>query len=148
MFSSHATRIEVCIYEAASGKEEARFDLPARTGDVWHGLLSPRHARPGTQYAFFVHGPNDPENGHRFDGNIALIDPHARMLSSSTPLRSCVIDPGFDWDRDRPPAIPWRNTVLYELHVKGFTRLHPAVPEAWRGKYLGLTLPAVIEHMK
>lgn len=138
----------MCIYEAASGKEEARFDLPARTGDVWHGLLSPRHARPGTQYAFFVHGPNDPENGHRFDGNIALIDPHARMLSSSTPLRSCVIDPGFDWDRDRPPAIPWRNTVLYELHVKGFTRLHPAVPEAWRGKYLGLTLPAVIEHMK
>ncbi|HEY5263502.1 MAG TPA: glycogen debranching protein GlgX [Steroidobacteraceae bacterium] len=148
VFSSHATRIEVCIFDAGSGAEVARYDLPARTGDVWHGLISPRHAGPGTHYAFRVHGPHEPDKGHRFDATAALIDPYARELSRRSPLRSRVIDPKFDWDGDRPPAIPWRDSVIYELHVKGFTRLHPAVPEGWRGKYLGLTVAPVIEHLK
>ena len=148
LFSRNATRVEVCLFDADSGAESARCDLPARTGDIWHGLIAPRRAGPGTLYAFCVHGPNEPEKGHRFDATAALIDPYARRLSSGPPLRSQVIDSRFDWSGDRPPAIPWRDTLIYELHVKGFTRLHPAVPPDWRGKYLGLTVAAVIEHLK
>jgi isoamylase len=148
IFSSNATRVEVCLFDAASGAELVRCDLPRRTGDVWHGLVPPRHAEPGSHYAFYVHGPNEPENGQRFDAAVALLDPYARALSNSLPLRARVIDGAFDWGGDRPPAIPWRETLIYELHVKGFTRLHPAVPAEWRGKYLGLTVPVVIEHLK
>jgi glycogen operon protein len=126
----------------------ARHDLPARTGDVWHGLLFARLAGPGTHYAFVAHGPNEPENGHRFDPAVMLLDPHARELSRAEPKRSRVIDGAFDWNGDRPPATPWRDTVIYELHVKGYTQLHPDVPEGSRGKYLGLAAPAVIEHLQ
>jgi len=148
VFSSHATRVEVCLFDAETGAELARYDLPARTADVWHGLISPRRAGPGTHYGYCVHGPNEPEKGHRFDATVSLIDPYARSLSSREPLRSRVIDGAFDWDGDRPPAIPWRDTLIYELHVKGFTRLHPAVQADWRGKYLGLTVAPVIQHLK
>jgi isoamylase len=148
LFSSNATRVEVCLFDAESGAELERCDLPARTGDIWHGLISPRRACPGAHYAFHVHGPNEPEKGHRFDGTAALIDPYARELSRSAPLRSRVVDEAFDWAGDRPPAIPWRDTVIYELHVKGFTQQHPAVPAEWRGKYLGLTVAPVVEHLK
>jgi isoamylase len=147
LFSSNATRVEICLFDAG-GAESARYDLPARTGDIWHGLIAPPRAAPGTHYAFYVHGPNEPEKGHRFDATVALIDPYARQLSTAWPLRSRVIDGNFDWDGDRPPANPWRDTLIYELHVKGFTRLHPAVPAEWRGKYLGLTVAPVIEHLK
>ena len=148
LFSGHATRVEVCLFDAESGAETARYDLPGRTGDVWHGLLSPRRAGPGAHYAFCVHGPDDPQNGHRFDATVPLIDPYARELSVRLPLRSRVIDHAFHWEGDRPPTVPWRDSVIYELHVKGFTRLHPAVPEKWRGKYLGLSVAPVIEHLK
>jgi isoamylase len=148
LFSAHATRVEVCLYDAQSGAQVLRYDLPARTADIWHGLISPRRAGPGTHYAFVVHGPEDAQHGHRFDAGVALIDPYARELSTKMPLRSRVIDRHFDWGADRPPSIPWRDTVIYELHVKGFTRLHPAVPEKWRGKYLGLSVAPVIEHLK
>ncbi|MGC1387155.1 MAG: glycogen debranching protein GlgX [Steroidobacteraceae bacterium] len=148
VFSSHATRMELCLFDPQSGAESARYELPGRTDDVWHGLLSSRRAGPGTLYAFCAQGPNEPQNGHRFDSSAVLIDPSARQLSTAPPLRSRVVDPAFGWQGDRPPATPWRDTVIYELHVKGFTRLHPAVREEWRGKYLGLTAPPVIEHLK
>ena len=148
LFSSHATRVEVCLFDAESGAELVRCDLPARSGDIWHGLIPPRCAAPGSHYAFYVHGPNEPQEGHRFDATVALIDPYARELSRGLPLRSRVIDGDFEWGGDRPPAVPWRDTLIYELHVKGFTRLHPAVPVDWRGKYLGLTVAPVIEHLK
>ena len=148
LYSSHATRVEVCLFDAESDAEVSRFDLPARTGDVWHGLVSPRYAGPGTHYAFRVYGPFEPDKGHRFDATVPLIDPFARQLSAGPRLRGRVIEAGYDWGDDRPPGVPWRDTVLYELHVKGFTKQHPAVPTAWRGKYLGLTVPAVIEHLK
>jgi len=148
LFSGNAARVELCLFDAQSGAETARFDLPMHTGDVWHGLLSPRRAGPGTHYAFYVHGPNDPQNGHRFDATVPLIDPYARALSLRLPLRSRVIDHAFHWEGDRPPTVPWRDSIIYELHVKGFTRLHPAVPEKWRGKYLGLSVAPVIEHLK
>jgi isoamylase len=148
VFSSNATRVEICLFDPESGAELLRGDLPGRTGDVWHGLIAPRRAGVGSHYAFYVHGPDEPAEGHRFDPTASLIDPYARQLSGSSPPRSRVIDGAFDWDGDRPPAIPWRDTLIYELHVKGFTRLHPAVPADWRGKYLGLTVAPVIEHLK
>jgi glycogen operon protein len=148
LFSSHATRVDVCLFDAHSGAELERYELPARTGDIWHGLLPPRRAGPGSLYAFHVHGADEPQKGQRFDPNAALIDPYARGLSTVAPLRSRVVDGTFDWGGDRPPSTPWRDTLIYELHVKGFTRLHPAVPADFRGKYLGLTVAAVIEHLK
>ncbi len=148
LFSGNATRVEVCLFDAADGAEVARYELPGRTGNVWHGLISPRGGGASAHYAFCVHGPNDPQNGQRFDASIPLIDPYARELSSRPPLQARVIDPAFHWDGDRPPTIPWRDTVIYELHVKGFTKLHLAVPEKWRGKYLGLSVAPVIEHLK
>jgi glycogen operon protein len=148
VYSSHATRVELVIFHTASGGEPARYDLPARTGDVWHGLLPADLAGPGTLYAFCAHGPNEPRSGQRFDPAVMLLDPHARALSTTEPHRSRVIEGSFDWSGDRPPATPWSDTVIYELHVKGHTRLHPDVPGEWRGKYLGLTVPAVIAHLK
>jgi isoamylase len=148
LFSSHATRVEVCLFDAASGAEIVRHDLPGRSGDVWHGLISPRGGSSGLHYAFCVHGADDPQSGQRFDASVQLIDPYARALAPGPTLRGRVIDPAFHWDGDRPPTVPWRDTVIYELHVKGFTRLHPAVPEKWRGTYLGLSVAPVIEHLK
>jgi isoamylase len=147
LFSSQATRVELCIFDA-TGAETASYDLPGRTGDVWHGLVSPRRASVGTRYAFRVHGANDPDSGARFDARIALLDPYARALSPEKPLHSQVSDPAFDWEGDRPPATPWRDTVIYELHVKGYTQLHPLVPPEHRGKYLGLATEPVIAHLK
>ncbi len=148
LFSRHATRVEVSLMDAVTGAEQVRYDLPSRTGDVWHGFLSARRAGPGTVYAYHVHGPDEPEKGHRFDAAHALIDPYARELTIAAPPRSRVIDPSFDWGGDRPPTIPWRDTLIYEMHVKGFTATHPDVPEAWRGKYLGLTVASVLDHLK
>ncbi len=148
LFASHATRVELCIFDSGSGAESARYDLPGRTGDVWHGLLSPRRASAGTRYAFRVHGVNDPDSGGRFDPEIALLDPYARALTTAEPLRSLVSDSAFEWEDDRPPATPWRDTVIYELHVKGYTQLHPLVPAERRGKYLGLATEPVIAHLK
>ena len=148
LFSSHATRVEVCLFDAESGAEIARHYLPGRSGDVWHGLISTRRGSLGLHYAFYVHGPNDPQSGQRFEASVPLIDPYARALSPGTPLRGRIIDPAFHWGGDRPPTVPLRDTVIYELHVKGFTRLHPAVPEKWRGTYLGLSVAPVIEHLK
>jgi isoamylase len=148
VFASHASRVELCIFDAGSGAETARYDLPGRTGDVWHGLLSLRGASSGTRYAFRVHGQNDPDGGGRFDPGIPLLDPYSRALSTEEPLYSLVIDPAFDWEADHPPATPWRDTVIYELHVKGYTQLHPLVPPERRGKYLGLATEPVIAHLK
>jgi glycogen operon protein len=152
IFSQHATRIEISIVDAARGVERARYELPARSGDIWHGLLPPSLARVGALYAYYVHGPNDAVQGQRFDAALPLLDPCARAmvqaLSPTLPPLARVIDTSFEWGGDRPPAIPWRDTLIYELHVKGFTQLHPEVPEHTRGKYLGLTMPAVIEHLQ
>ena len=145
IFSQHATRIEISIADAGA---TARYQLPARSGDVWHGLLPLKAAPLGAHYAYHVDGPNDPEQGHRFDATRPLLDPYARAVSPTLPPLAKIIDTNFDWAGDRPPAIPWRDTLVYEMHVKGFTQLHPEVPQRIRGKYLGLTVPAVIEYLK
>ncbi len=128
--------------------------LPKCTDQVWHGYLP--GATHGLCYAFRVYGPNAP--GHRFDPNRLLVDPYARELtgifsyehlpSSSNCLKACVADESFDWGNDTPPATPWADSVLYEIHVKGATRQHPGVPEVLRGTYAGLASHAMIEHLK
>jgi glycogen operon protein len=162
--SAHAERIELCLFDPLTGGETLRCALPGRTGDVRHGFVPAPLAGPGTLYGFRAHGPWEPERGLLFNPSKLLLDPcaldvvgevacHPSLQAAdprdSSPFvpRSRVVDRGFDWGGSRAPATPWRDTVIYELHVKGYTQRHPAVPPEWRGKYLGLTVPAVIEHL-
>jgi isoamylase len=173
--SRAATRVDVCLYDATGRNETARLTLPGRTGAVHHGFVEKELARVGTLYGIRVHGPYDPREGYRFNANKLLLDPWARdivgdvqwhpsifgydakdpeglrpdLTDSADHMPRCrVIDGQFDWNGDRQPAVPWRDSLIYELHVKGFTQLHPLVPPEWRGKYLALTVPAVIDHLK
>jgi isoamylase len=172
VFSAHARRIELCLFDA-SGRESARLELPSRTGDIWHGLLPAAFGGAGTLYGYRVHGPYQPSEGHRFNPAKLLVDPCAAALeggltwhpalrgaepgndwlpdeNDSAPyMPKCrVVDSEFDWGGVRPPSVPWRDTVLYELHVKGFTQRHPGIPEHLRGKYLGLAHPAALDHLR
>jgi glycogen operon protein len=173
LFSAHATKVELCLFDEAGERELERIELPEYTDEIWHGYLP--DARPGTIYGYRVHGPYEPAAGHRFNPNKLLIDPYAKGLvgsitwnpalfgyqmesgddltfdeRDSAPFtrRSRVIDPAFTWGRDRKPHVPWEKTVFYETHVKGFTKLHPAVPERLRGTYAGLSTPAVLDYIK
>jgi isoamylase len=153
LFSKHAERVELCLLDpqgrrAISNLREG-VELRERSDFIWHCYLP--DARPGQLYAYRVHGPNDPARGHRFDGSRLLLDPYARLIRGkiAAGLGRCeVIDGAFTWGDDRPPRTPMRDTVLYELHVKGFTQRHPGVPEQLRGTYAGLCSPAAIEHFK
>jgi glycogen operon protein len=173
VLSSSATRVDLCLFDPSGRTETARLALPSRTGDVWHGLLPARCGGPGTLYGYRVHGPYEPAQGHRCNPAKLLVDPCAAALAgefdwhpalngaapgddsvpdpndSAAYVPKCrVVDPTFDWGRTRSPNVPWRDTIIYELHVKGFTQRHPAVPERLRGKYLGLAEPAVLDHLK
>ena len=163
LFSEHATGVELCLFDADG--RETRVPVPWRTNYVWHARVP--GAAPGQRYGWRVHGPFAPERGHRFAPNKLLVDPYARAFDGAIDLdgpvyvppqdgrddaaskpRCVVIDPRFDWGGDRPPAVRWRDTVLYELHVKGFTKLCSGVPEALRGTYLGLGTDAAIRHLE
>jgi glycogen operon protein len=173
LFSQHATRVELCLFEAGSPVESQRVVLPERTHHVWHGYLP--DLRPGALYGYRVHGPYDPERGHRFNPKKLLLDPYAKAIAGrvewsdalfgyrigdrrsdrsldsrdSAPCvpRSVVIDTAFTWSDDRPPRTPWSRTVLYECHLKGMTARHPGVPEALRGTFLGLASDAILDHL-
>lgn len=175
VYSRVAERIEVVLFDGqAPHRQTGRFTLPEQTDFVRHGFVP--SLRPGTLYGLRVHGPYDPEQGHRCNPNKLLVDPYAKALwgdpdwsahvfgypvgqpdgdlqaclhdSANGVPRSVVVDDAFDWGTDAPPAVPWRKTVIYEAHVKGLTKLHPAVPENLRGTYLGVCHPAVLEHLK
>ena len=151
LFSANATHVDLCVFEGGTVRA---LPLPACTDQVWHGYLP--DATPGLQYAYRVHGPDGA--GHRFDPQRLLLDPYARELTgifsygartdSADQLRACVAGDDFDWKGDTPPAVPWTDSVLYEIHVKGATQRHPDVPEALRGTYAGLASPAMIEHYR
>ncbi len=149
LFSANAERVELCVFE---GETLHALPLLECTDQVWHGYLP--NAAPGLTYAYRIHGPDDPHNGHRFDAGRLLLDPYARELdgefswATRSGLRCRVVDSAFDWGDDAPPETPWAATVLYEVHVKGATRLHPGVPEAVRGTYAGLAAPAMLEHLR
>ena len=143
LFSKHAERVELCLFDPRGRREIERVEVRERTDYVWHCYLP--EGRPGLIYGYRVHGPHEPDRGHRFDHNKVLLDPYARMIQRG---RSQVIDPAFTWGDDRPPRTAWRDTVIYELHAKGFTQRHPDVPEQLRGTYAGLCTSPVLEYLK
>jgi isoamylase len=172
LFSENADRVELCVFD--DDGNEQRVELTERAAFNWHGYLP--GLGPGTRYAYRVHGPYAPERGLRFNPAKLLIDPYAKAIegpidyarantlpyvpdgSEDADLRmddgddaeaipKCVVvDPGFDWEGDRLPRTPWHETVIYETHVKGFTKLHPGVRDDLRGTYAGLASDAAIEH--
>jgi isoamylase len=171
LFAEHATAVDLCLFDADD--REVRIRVPWRTAHVWHLYLAGIAA--GQRYGWRVHGPYRPRDGDRFNANKLLVDPYARALSgfvdqagpifayprdlptddltlderddaASTP-KAVVVDSAFDWRGDAPPSVPWGDAVLYEVHVKGFTKLHPRVPERLRGTFLGLASDPVIEHL-
>jgi isoamylase len=147
LFSKNAERVELCLFDPRGRRELERVELRERTDFVWHCYLP--DARPGQLYAYRVHGPQ--EGGHRFDATKLLLDPYAKLIRGKigAGLGRCqVVDTAFSWGEDRAPRTPWQDTVIYELHVKGFTQRHPEVPEQLRGTYLGLANGAVIEYLK
>ncbi len=170
--SSHAESVELCLFASAhAAAEEQRVALPGHSDDVFHGYL--KGVRPGQLYGYRVHGPWAPERGQRFNANKRLVDPYARALAGSVRWhaalhahdptdpaqpsaldsaafmpRALVVDPTYDWGDDAPPRVPWSRSLVYECHVKGMTMRHPDVPEALRGRYLGLAHPAIVEHLR
>ncbi len=170
VYSEHASHVELCLFDDAE-TESARIVLPARDAGVFHGYLP--GIGPGQRYGYRVHGPYAPSQGDRFNPHKLLIDPYALALDRETrwrpslqgragdndahpdtcdsardAARSIVIDRRFDWGDDRPPAVSWRDTVIYECHVKGFTKLHPELPAELRGTYLGLCSQPIVEHLR
>lgn len=175
LFSEHAENVELCLYgDTEETVEIAKISLKEKTHQVWHIYLE--GLKPGQRYGYRVHGPYEPQKGHRFNPNKLLIDPYAKAISGtvqwndalfgyaigdtvsdlsfsdtdSAPYvpKSVVIDTVFDWEGDRPPSIPMHQTVIYEAHVKGFTALHPDIPEEIRGTYAGMAHPAAIAYLK
>ncbi|OFZ99934.1 MAG: glycogen debranching enzyme GlgX [Betaproteobacteria bacterium RIFCSPLOWO2_02_FULL_62_17] len=174
LFSAHAKRVELCLFENGATREIARLPLPECTDQVWHGYLP--EARPGLSYGYRVHGLYDPERGHRFNPNKLLLDPYARAFAGTfkwtdahcgyrigNPAgdlsfderdnawampRCRIVDTAYSWGDERAPRIPWADSVICEAHVKGYTMLNPEVPAALRGTYAGLAHPASIAHLK
>ena len=149
LFSKHAERVELCLFDPKGRRELERIELRDRTDFVWHCYLP--DARPGQLYGYRVYGPQDPDRGHRFDPSKVLLDPYARLIKGKIAAglgRGQIVHTAFSWGDDRPPRTPWQDTVIYELHVKGFTELHPEVPEQLRGTYAGLATAPAINHLK
>ena len=175
LFSAHATKVEVCLFDARGESELERLVLPEYTNEIWHGYIPDVH--PGTVYGLRVHGRYAPLEGHRFNPNKLLLDPYARAHTgelkwapevfgytldhpdadlsfdgrdSAAFMPKCVVvDPDFDWKgQPRTHGIPWDRTVIYEAHVKGFTERHPGISEHQRGTYAGLGTKEVVEYVK
>ncbi|MCZ7658996.1 MAG: glycogen debranching protein GlgX [Xanthobacteraceae bacterium] len=174
LFSAHATKVELCLFDRYGKSEVARIELPEYTDEVWHGYLP--DARPGMLYGYRVHGPYEPAAGHRFNPNKLLLDPYAKQIlgkltwdpalfgytigvedgdlsfdarDSAPCMPKCrVIDPAFTWGHDRRLQIPWERTIVYEMHVRGYTMRHPAVPQGLRGTCAGLMQKEVVDHIR
>lgn len=172
LFSENATAVELCLFDEKGW--ETRLPLTEVYNFVWHGYLP--GIQPGQLYGFRVHGPYDPQAGHRFNPTKLLIDPYAKAIAgdvihgrelfgyswndnhedlsfcqldnSHLVPKAVVVDESFDWQGDCHPQIPWHETLIYEMHVKGFTKLHPEIPEPLRGTYAGLAHPAAISHLQ
>ena len=174
IFAENAEKVELCLFDSASApRESCRIALPERTQMIWHGYFP--DLRPGQLYGFRVYGPYDPRAGHRFNPHKVVLDPYALALgrdvrwsdvlfgyrigdpdqdlsfddrdsAACAPL-GVVVDTAFSWGEDRPPRTPWHRTLIYELHVKGFTRLNPAVPPELRGTYAGLASEAAVDYL-
>jgi glycogen operon protein len=174
LFSENAERVELCLFDPSGRREVERIEAREHTDQIWHCYLP--HCRLGQLYGYRVYGPYDPGSGHRFNPNKLLLDPYAKAtvgpLDWSYPhfgyrpgdgeedlafderdnaagMPKCkVVNTAFTWDDDRPLRTPWDETIIYELHVKGFTKLHTSIPEELRGTYAGLASAPAIEHLK
>jgi glycogen operon protein len=174
LFSERAEKVELCLFDQKGRREVARIELREHTDQVWHCYLP--EARPGQLYGYRVYGPYKPQEGHRFNPNKLLLDPYAKGIvgsmrwsdahfgytvghpdedlsfderdSAGGMPRCQVIDGAFSWENDRPPRTPWHETIIHELHVKGFTQLNSAIPAPLRGTYAGLATLPVIEYLK
>jgi len=173
VFSENAERMELCIFEH-SGRERARYDMPEHINGVWHGYLS--GALPGQQYGYRAYGPYEPRHGLRFNAHKLLLDPYARLLagelrwhdalygyrlgspradlsfdrrdSAMYMPKAVVVSDNFDWGDDHPPRIPWSETIIYELHVRGFSKLNQKFLEHDRGTFGALGHPASIDYLR
>ena len=173
IFSEQAERVELCLFDA-DGKQSDRVPLVWQTDLVWHCYLP--DVRPGQLYGYRVYGPYDPQRGLRFNAHKLLLDPYAKAFDGNLTwddshfgyvigdpagdlsfdkrdnaqyMPKCkVLDPAFPWGDDKPLRTAWHDTIIYELHVKGFTKLHPEVPEALRGTYAGLSTEPVIDYLQ
>jgi isoamylase len=174
LFSAHAEKVELCLFDSRGRRELHRIALPAYTDCVWHGYVP--DARPGLKYGYRVYGPYEPSHGHRFNAHKLLIDPYAKALSGAlrwsdahfgyrigTPRadlsfdrrdnasgmpKSVVVDTAFTWGEDRRPRTPWRQTIVYELHPRGFTMQFPGVPPPMRGTFAALSSPPVVAYLQ
>ena len=174
VFSANATRMQLCVFDAQGRREIERYDLPERTDDVWHGYLP--NAVPGLVYGFRAHGPYEPHKGHRFNPHKLLLDPYAKTFvgslrwtdaafgyrihspradlsfdrrdSGPAMVKAVVIDDSFNWGDDRRPRTPWSDTVIYEAHVRGLTKLLEDALPPERGTFAALCHPVVVEHLK
>lgn len=172
IYSEHATQVELCLFDAEG--QETRLPLTELNNYVWHGYLP--GIGPGQRYGFRVHGPYEPEKGYRFNPHKLLIDPYAKAVDGEIkhgeeifayPLdseeldlafsdpedahlvpKAVVVNPSFDWQGDKLLRIPEHDTIIYEMHVKGFTKLHPEIPERLRGTFAGLAHPAAIAYLQ
>jgi isoamylase len=173
LFSAHATKVELCLFDRSGRRELERITLPEFTHEIWHGYLP--DVRPGQLYGYRVHGPYAPEAGHRFNPNKLLIDPYALELrgeirwhdavfgyrvghqredlsfdrrDSAFVMPKCVVvDPAVTWGDDIRPQVPWAETIIYEAHVKGMTALREDLSPQFRGTFEGLSDPRVIDHL-
>jgi isoamylase len=175
LYAENATRVELCLYHTPSDSDAyACIRVSERSANVWHIYLP--EAKPGMLYGYRVHGPYEPAAGHRFNPSKLLIDPYAKAVggiiqwddslfgyqpgnaeedlsfseTDSAPFipKSVVVDQQFNWEGDKPPKIPFHQSIIYETHVKGFTKLHPGIPEEIRGTYKGLAHPVLIDYLK
>ncbi|RZS87066.1 glycogen operon protein [Motilibacter rhizosphaerae] len=147
VWSEHGEHVDLCVLHDDDAEE--RIPLRERSYGVFHGYVPDGLLAPGARYGFRVDGPWEPEQGHRFDVGVLLLDPYALAVERLPDGRlvSVVVDPAYDWGDDRSPHTSWTDTVVYEAHVRGLTKLHPAVPDDLRGTYAGLAHPAVLEHL-
>ena len=174
LFSEHAEKVQLCLFDPKGRREVEQIELREQTDQVWHSYLP--DGRPGLLYGYRVYGPYDPDKGLRFNPKKLLLDPYARSIVGNLRWSEChfgyrlgsrredlipderdnafgmprcqVVDPAFTWGDDRRPNTPWNDTIIYELHVKGFTMKHPDVPPRLRGKYAALATPPVLTHLR
>ncbi|PIE82830.1 MAG: glycogen debranching enzyme GlgX [Candidatus Contendobacter odensis] len=174
IFSAHAEKIELCLFDPSGQREVERLALPENTDQIWHGYVP--GIWPGALYGYRVFGPYEPSNGHRFNHHKLLLDPYAKQFYGSLHLRDehcgyqvghhdadlsfdtrdnahemikCVVaDTHFAWANDHAPEIPWQKTIIYETHVRGFTIKHPEIPDHLRGTFAGLSHPEIIKYLR
>ncbi|SEA49378.1 GlgX family protein [Pedobacter hartonius] len=175
IYSENATAVELCLFDPENDEKEfVKFNITEQTDLTWHIYV--RGISPGQLYGFRVYGPFVPESGHRFNPNKLVLDPYAKAISGTIEWndalfaykigdpdedlslsdtdsadyipKSVVIDQGFDWEGDQCPDTSYDNSVIYEAHVKGFTKLHPGIPEEIRGTYAAIAHGVTINYLK